>query len=189
MSLFLRLFLVLMFQSRGKSADPMQTTTVWSRVMPNDLDLNRHVNNGRVLTLAELGRIDWFYRTGLLRAALKRGWAPIVGDATARFVKELKLFERFRIESRLLGWGAKWTFLEHRIYRKDGQLAAIVVIRGMFHGGKQGAIAPTVLLQATGREPMTSPELPAWVQTWAESLDQLSETVRKPVEQPAAIDR
>lgn len=180
MSLFLRLFLVLMFQSRGKKAGPMETTTVWSRVMPNDLDLNRHVNNGRVLTIADLGRIDWFLRTGLLRVALKRGWAPIVGDATARFVKELKLFERFRIESRILSWGAKWTFLEHRIFRRDGQLAAIVVIRGMFHGGKQGPIAPATLLEATGHGPMISPALPAWVQTWALSLDQLSESVRKP---------
>lgn len=180
MSLFLRLFLVLMFQSRGRKAGPMETTAVWSRVMPNDLDLNRHVNNGRVLTLADLGRIDWFYRTGLLRTALKRGWTPIVGDATARFVKELKLFERFRIESRLLGFGAKWTFLEHRIYRRDGQLAAIVVIRGMFHGGRQGAIAPATLMEATGHGLMTSPALPQWVQTWATGLDQLSESVRKP---------
>lgn len=180
MSLFLRLFLVLMFQSRGKTATPLDTTTVWSRVMPNDLDLNRHVNNGRVLTLADLGRIDWFLRTGLLRVALKRGWAPIVGDATARFVKELKLFERFRIDSRLLGWGVKWTFLEHRIYRKDGQLAAIVVIRGMFHGGRQGAVPPATLLEATGHGVIISPELPPWVQTWAASLDQLSESVRKP---------
>ena len=180
MSLFLRLFLMLLFQSRGKKAAALDTTTVWSRVMPNDLDLNRHVNNGRVLTLADLGRIDWFYRTGCLRAALKRGWAPIVGDATARFIKQLKLFERIRIDSRMLGWGAKWAFLEHRIYRSDGQLAAIVVIRGMFHGGKQGAIAPATLMEASGHVVTSSPELPTWVQTWATSLDQLSDSVRKP---------
>jgi len=179
MSLLLRLFLVLVFQSRGKRATPLDTTTVWSRVMPNDLDLNRHVNNGRYLTLADLGRIDWFVRTGCLRVALQRGWMPIVGEATARFVRQLKLFEAFQIESRLLGWGPKWAFLEHRILRKDGQLAAIVVIRGMFHGGKQGSIAPATLMQATGQPVLDSPPLPDWVQTWSASLDQLSESVRK----------
>lgn len=180
MSLFLRLFLVLMLQSRGRKAAPLDTTTVWSRVMPNDLDLNRHVNNGRVLTLADLGRIDWFWRTGCLKAALRMGAAPIVGDATARFIKQLKLFERIRIESRMLGWGAKWAFLEHRIYRRDGALAAIVVIRGMFHGGKKGAVSPAALLEATGHAATASPVLPEWVQTWSRALDQLSESVRKP---------
>ncbi len=180
MSLFLRLFLVLVFQSRGRRAAPLDTTTVWSRVMPNDLDLNRHVNNGRVLTLADLGRIDWFWRTGCLKAALRLGATPIVGDATARFIRQLKLFERIRIDSRMLGWGGKWAFLEHRIYRRDGQLAAIVVIRGMFHGGKRGAVSPATLLEATGHGLLASPQLPIWVQTWADSLDQLSESVRKP---------
>ena len=179
MSLFVRLLLVVLFQSRGRKAGVLDTTTVWSRVMPNDLDLNRHVNNGRYLTIADLGRIDWFIRTGAMRVAIQRGWVPIVGEATARFVKQLKLFESFRIESRMLGWGPKWAFLEHRILKKDGQLAAIVVIRGMFHGGKQGSIAPATLIETSGHGALASPPLPEWVQTWSASLDQLSEAVRK----------
>lgn len=179
MSLLLRLFLIVMFQSRRKKVGVLDTTTVWSRVMPNDLDLNRHVNNGRYLTLADLGRIDWFIATGAMRVAMKRGWMPIVGDATARFVKQLKVFEAFRIESRLLGFGPKWAFLEHRIVRKDGELAAVVVIRGMFHGGKQGGIPVAQLIEASGHGLVESPVLPEWVQSWSLSLDQLSESVRK----------
>lgn len=179
MSLLIRLCLVVLFQSRGKKSGVLDTTTVWSRVMPNDLDLNRHVNNGRYLTIADLGRMDWFISTGAMRVALQRGWRPIVGEATARFVKQLKVFESFRIESRMLGWGSKWAFLEHRILKKDGQLAAIVVIRGMFHSGKRGNIAPAKLIEASGHGLLTSPELPAWVQTWSASLDQLSDSVRK----------
>ena len=179
MSLFLRLFLVLMFQSRGRSASALSATRVHTRVMPNDLDLNRHVNNGRVLTIADLGRMDWFFQTGCLRAAMKHGWLPIIGDATGRFIKQLKLFERIEIESRMLGWGEKWAFMEHRIFRRDGKLAAIVVIRGMFWSAKQGAVPPAKLLAATGQGALVSPDVPQWVQTWALALDQLSEESRK----------
>lgn len=179
MSLFLRLFLVLFFQSRGRNAAVGEPTRIHTRVMPNDLDLNRHVNNGRVFTLADLGRMDWFYRTGCLRAALKNGWIPIIGDATGRFVKQLKLFERIEIESTMLGWGEKWAYMEHRLYRRDGQLAAIVVIRGMFWSGKRGSVPPAELLRATGQIDTASPPLPQWVQSWALALEQLSELSRK----------
>ncbi len=179
MSLFLRLFLVLFFQSRGKVAGVLDSTVVHSRVMPNDLDLNRHVNHGRVFTFADLGRMDWFTRTGCLRAALKHGWLPIVADATGRFIKQLTVFERFTVESRMLGWGEKWAFMEHRILNGKGELAGIVVIRGMFWSRKLGAVPPQKLLEATGQSISDSPELPLWVQTWAQSLEQLSALNRR----------
>ena len=174
MSLFLRLFLMFIFQSRGRKAGALAVTRITTRVMPNDLDLNRHVNNGRVLTLADLGRVDWFYRTGCLKIALRDKTMPIVGDATGRFIKQLRLFERITIESRLLGWGEKWAFMEHRITRSDGQLAAIVVIRGMFWSPKRGSVPVPRLLEATGNGGVESPALPAWVQTWSDALDQLT---------------
>ena len=40
------------------------------RVLPNDLDINFHVNNGRFLTLCDLNRMDLFIRTGLLKVGL-----------------------------------------------------------------------------------------------------------------------
>jgi len=41
----------------GKSkVDLLATTRVYLRVWPNDLDLNIHVNNGRYLALADIGR-------------------------------------------------------------------------------------------------------------------------------------
>jgi hypothetical protein len=49
----------------------LSTTRICLRVWPNDLDLNLHVNNGRYLALADLGRIHWFVRTG--------AWAPRAG--------------------------------------------------------------------------------------------------------------
>ena len=74
------------------------------RVWPNDLDLNFHVNNGRYLSLADLGRIDYFIRSGLFELARRERAFPIVGDAIAKFRRDMKLFECFEIETRMLGW-------------------------------------------------------------------------------------
>src|SRR5215471_1249085 len=43
-------------------ADLLATTRVRLRVWPNDLDFNLHVNNGRYLTLANIGGAHWFVR-------------------------------------------------------------------------------------------------------------------------------
>jgi acyl-CoA thioesterase FadM len=180
MNLLFRLLLVLLFQSRGRTAHPLDTVVTVTRVTPNDLDLNRHVNNGRVFTLADLGRIDWFWRTGCLKVALADGTMPVIGDATGRFVKQLKLFERLTIETRLIGWGEKWAFMEHRLLRRDGELAAIVVIRGMFWSRKNGRVPVATLLAQTGHADLAAPALPDWVASWSAALDQLSESVKKP---------
>src|ERR1700704_1885823 len=61
--------------------DIFATTRVALRVWPNDLDFNLHVNNGRYLALADIGRLHWFVRTGMLAAARRYKAYPVVGDA------------------------------------------------------------------------------------------------------------
>ena len=69
----------------------LDTTRVRMRIWPNDLDFNLHVNNGRYLTLADIGRVDWFLRSGVLKLARERKALPVVGDAIAKFRRELKV--------------------------------------------------------------------------------------------------
>ena len=73
--------------------DVFATTRVRIRIWPNDLDANLHVNNGRYLTLADLGRIHWFVRTGVYQSAKRHGTMPVVGDAIAKYRRELKAFQ------------------------------------------------------------------------------------------------
>jgi len=60
--------------------------------------------------------------------ALRHRALPIVGDACGKFRRELKLFERFEIHTRMLGWDDKWSFVEHRFvkdHRRDGHARAV----------------------------------------------------------------
>ncbi len=154
----------------------LATTRISLRVWPNDLDLNLHVNNGRYLALADIGRIHWFIRTGALAAARRHRAFPVVGDAIAKFRRDLKAFETFEIHTRLLGWDAKWGFLEHQFVR-EGRVIGIVAIRGVFKG-PNGTVDPGMLLEALAHH-APSPPLPDWTQLFQQSSEALSESVRR----------
>ena len=163
MSLYLRLFWTLLALTWRKPIALLETSAINLRVWPNDLDTNLHVNNGRFLTLADLGVVTLFGRMGLFRAALRKGWRPVVGSAIARFRRPLKPFQKYRLETRLLGWNEKWTYFESRFIVK-GEVKATVVTKGMFLG-REGPVPPLQVAALTGQAG-ESPALPEWVAHW-----------------------
>lgn len=176
MNLWLRLLALLLTVRFRRRANPFDTTSIRMTVWPNDLDLNMHVSNGRYLTMADLGRIDFVIRTGVAHIALARRARPIVGDAMAKFRKGLDPFQRFELQTRLLGWNDKWFFIEHRFIRKE-RAVGMVVMRGLFLA-PAGAMKPAELLAPLGL-PASSPELPDWVARWNQSCDDASAILRQ----------
>jgi acyl-CoA thioesterase FadM len=136
------------------------------RVWPTDMDLNFHLNDGRYLSLGGLGRIDLMLRTGLLRRAMKRGWYPVVGSAMIRYRRELKVFARFTLRSRIAGWDEKWFYFEHRFEMGD-DLAAIAYARGVLRS-REGAIPTGDVLALLGTS-ATSPPLPDIIERWRQA--------------------
>jgi len=134
------------------------------RVYPNDLDLNGHVNNGVYLTYADLGRFDLLSRAGYFGKILKNGWYPVVVAETIRFYRSLKVFQRFTIETRVIGWDEKNVFLEQR-FERDGQLVALAVINARFLSRKGGSVSTQDFLSFIEFDG-ESPELPGWVAGW-----------------------
>ena len=175
MNLWLRMLGVLIGLLYKPRIGLFDTTRLRMRVWPTDLDTNLHMNNGRYLTLGDLGRLDWFARTGALRIARQQRALPMVGDSLAKFRKDLKPFQTFTLETRLLGWDHKWGFLEHRFIR-HGRVLGVVVIRGVFKN-TQGSLSPGQLLADLAHH-SPSPPLPDWVQQWNNSCEQLSVQLR-----------
>ena len=155
--------------------DLLTTTRVCLRVWPNDLDINLHVNNGRYLALADIGRLHWFVRTGVLGVARQQKAFPVVGDAIAKFRRDLKPFQTFEIHTRLIGWDHKWGFIEHRFVRNH-RVIGVVAIRGIFKG-PGGPLDPGTLLTGLGHT-APSPELPEWANSFQQSTELLSEKLR-----------
>jgi acyl-CoA thioesterase FadM len=175
MNLWLRLIWMLLTVWRRRPVSILESSALTMIVMPNDLDFNGHVNNGRFLTLADVGRMDFVLRSGAAKTAVRMRALPIVGDSLAKFRRDLKLFERFEIQTRLLGWDDKWTFMEHRFLR-HGRVLGVVVIRGLFKG-PQGPIAPATFLAAMSMT-VQPPALPDWILDWNRSCDSLSQALR-----------
>ena len=155
--------------------DLLATTRVGLRVWPNDLDLNLHVNNGRYLALADIGRIHWFIQTGVLRVARQHKAFPVIGDAIAKFRHDLRAFQTFEIQTRLIGWDRKWGFIEHRFIRMD-RVIGVVAIRGVFKG-PDGPIDPEALLAGVAHT-VPSPRLPEWANRFNQADELLSELLR-----------
>jgi hypothetical protein len=125
------------------------------------------------LTIADIGRIDWFLRAGVMRQALRLHAPPVIGDAMAKFRRDLRLFQSFDIHSRLLGWDERWMFLEHRFVRA-GRVIGVVAIRGLFHARARQS---GEFLGALGA-PALSPALPRWLLQWHQANEQLSTLLR-----------
>lgn len=156
--------------------DLLGTTRIRLRVWPNDLDANMHVNNGRYLALADIGRLHWFVRAGLMGVARQEKAFPVVGDAIAKFRRELNAFQSFEIHTRMIGWDHKWGFIEHRFIR-NGRVLGVVAIRGVFKGPK-GPIDPGVFLAGLSHS-MPSPELPQWAKHFHDGCESLTSLLRE----------
>lgn len=163
MNLYLRLLKVLFAQWFVRRRQPvLASLRLRFRVWPNDCDLNFHVNNGRYLTFMDLGRIDMFGRTGLLRASMRRRWAPVLGAAEISFIRPLSPWQRFELTTRLLGWDAKYFYFEHR-FEAGGRLCALAHVKGLFLAGHE-AVAPAAVAALVGA--VDTPPLPQVITDW-----------------------
>jgi acyl-CoA thioesterase FadM len=169
MNLYFRL--LKLFFTRLFFPKPLQlldTSVVNGRVWPTDLDNNLHMNNGRYLTIMDLGRFDWILSCSYLGFCLKKRWFPIVGALKILYLKPLKPFQRFQLKTRILGWDAKWIYVE-QIFEVDGVLCAKSVLQGLFHG-KQAKVTTREWLKAAGHH-KKSPRLPQDVRDWLRSAE------------------
>jgi acyl-CoA thioesterase FadM len=149
----------------GRSLPPTAIGRIRLTTLPTDIDVLRHMNNGRYLSLFDLGRWDLLVRTGLADAMRRNGWYAVVSSETVTFRKSLELWQRFVVESRLLGHDDKALYLEHRAV-VDGEVYARAIIRARMLKRKGGTLSHEELFAAVGR-PDDLPDVSPWVHDWA----------------------
>ncbi len=164
MNLWLRLlWLLLTRRRRAALALPHGVSVLRFRVWPQDLDTSLHMNNGRYLTVMDLGRLDLMLRSGLWRPVWRNRWTPVAGAMLVRYRRELRLGQRFRLETRLLGWEAATAVMEHRMLHEggaqDGQLAARALFKGGFYDRRTRRFITAERVMAELGSHLQSPEL------------------------------
>lgn len=183
MNLWLRaLYVLIASLFRPRIADILSPSILKLHVWPNDLDTNFHMNNGRYLTIMDLGRFDFVLRSGMMRVMLQQKSVPILGAAQIRYRLPLDAFEPYTLETRVLCWDAKWCYLEQRFIvrrgEKTGAVAAIALVKGSFYNQKRKEMVPTAdLLDAIGYH-APSPPLPTHIVSWQAAEENLRSVTR-----------
>ena len=150
---------------RHGALPPRTVGRIRLRTLPTDIDLLRHMNNGRYASLFDLGRFDLLIRTGLWDAMNARDWYAVVASETVTFRKSLQLWQRFTVESRLYGHDDKAVYQIHRAV-VDGEVYAEMYVRARFLRKGGGVVNTDELFAALGR-PDDLPPLPEWLSAWA----------------------
>lgn len=135
--------------------------------LPTDIDLLMHMNNGRYLSLFDLGRWDLMIRTGLFDALKDNGWYGVVSNATVTYRKSLNLGQRFELQTRWIGHDDRALYLEHRAV-VDGEICARAVIRARMVKRSGGSVSHEELFAALDL-PDELPEVDAWMHDWADA--------------------
>lgn len=183
MNLWLRLlWLLLTTPFRGRLTMPDGVSRLSFHVLPLDLDTNGHMNNGRYLTLMDLGRMDLILRSGLWRAVLANKWTPVLSAATIRYRRELRLFRRFRLDSRIVAWSDSWFVMEQRFIarnrRGEEMVAAAALLRGGLYDRRAKAFVPVARLLETVGVGAASPEPPEEVKAFIAAEEAMKHAAR-----------
>jgi acyl-CoA thioesterase FadM len=165
-------FRTLLQSVRGRFRSPLGVWDVAStpfRVLPTDLDLLKHMNNGVYLSVLDLARVDLLQRSGLYRSFMSRGWYPVVVAETISFRRSLELWERYTVETRLLGYDAKAAFVEQR-FVVDGEICARAYIRARFLKRAGGVVTVAEMEALSGSAPDDG-RMPEWLLGWGASTE------------------
>lgn len=172
MNLWLRLiWLIITARGRTPLQMPEGTSALHYRVWPHDLDVSMHMNNGRYLGIMDLGRLDVIIRSGLWRAVMRHRWTPIASAMVIRFRRELRLFDLYRLETRILAWDELSVVME-QVFQfaggpRDGQVAARALFKGGLYDRKARQFVPIAQLMSeigvTSASPPPSPEIEAFL--------------------------
>ena len=148
MNLYFRLFLLLIKLIRKPSLGLLDTSVLKLRVLPNDLDINMHMNNGRYLSIMDLGRVDIMHRIGLMEHIITNRWSPVVGHLHMRFRRPFKLFQQYELSSRIVSWDEKWVYIE-QTFICNHKIHAVGLVQGLIRG-KEGNIPSSQILELLG---------------------------------------
>ena len=168
MKMFLRLFWIIFTQSWRSRVDLFDTVETSLRVYPSDLDLFMHVNNGVYLTYADIGRTDLMLRADVFHPVRKQGWYPVVAAETIQFKRSLTLWQRFEINSRIIGWDDRSIYMEQKFTQKEHWVAT-AIIHAQFLSKTGGKVTVPELFELLGMN-QPSPEIPEHVQLWIDSV-------------------
>lgn len=163
---YLRMALTLFSARRVPGQSAFAPLVTHHRAWPWDTDMYGELNNGRILTLSELGRWRYSVEVGLLSELRRRRAGFAVAGVSVRYRRRVPLWARYRLETRFLGWDERFIYTDQSMWL--GETAANQILLRAAFVSREGTIPPAEIAAALGIDG-TSPAMPGWVQNWIEA--------------------
>src|SRR6476619_2181038 len=152
MHLLFRTLLLLFTSSRRSPLSIWDNSSLPLRVLPTDIDIAMHVNNGMYFSLMDLGRFDLMARSGTWTKMRRRGWTPVAAEYT--------------IESKIIGLDSKAIYFEQRMVVDGEVYARAYIATRLVSKGKP--VSQEEIIREFGAPPADL-ELPEWIHEWRET--------------------
>ena len=102
----------------GGRAEP-RVSTLYRRVHPGQLDLNGHMNQSCYAQVMELGRTDWLLGNRTWSEWRAAHIHPVVAEQHIVYRRELRLGQRFGVDSRAVGVQGRLMMFESVLFRDE----------------------------------------------------------------------
>ncbi len=157
MNLIFRLIYHIIRARRQPPIDVGESIVVPFRVLPSDLDINGHMNNGRYLTIMDVARLSLFTRIGLTGVSVRRRWRPVVLSSIMQYRAPLHRFERYDLRVEMAYWNGRFAWFRHA-FLHEGEVVAVGLVKGLMVG-PEGPVSMRTVFEGIDRE-WESPERP-----------------------------
>jgi len=134
-----------------------------------DIDHYGEINNGRHLTLMDLGRYDLGVRTGLMKLIAEKKWGLAVGGSSVRYRRRITLWRKFQLHSEVIGHDGRWFYFLQRMCTGDTICSSALIKAGVI--SKNGLVPATEVMKEFPDTTLTG-ELPDWVTAWIDAESQ-----------------
>ncbi len=130
-------------------------------VLPQDIDPFMELNNGRYVTLLDLGRFGYSVNVNIKKFLKENQWSMTITGTYNNYRHRLRLFERFQLKTRLMGYDEKWFYFFQKAVKNNKTYMASVV-RFSFTC-KNGIVFPKQVIKVMGEE-YNPNKLDDWIQ-------------------------
>lgn len=133
---------------------------------PWDIDMFQELNNGRALTLFDLGRFDLATRTPLMKLLKANNWGLVVAGSTVRYRKRIRMFDKIEMHTKMIGFDDRWVYLSQSMWVKGEPCSSALLRTGITSKGK--VINPQESQKMMGIENLEL-ERSEWLERWTDS--------------------
>ena len=126
--------------ARARLSSPSLASRIRRRVPLGHIDLNRHMNQAAYPEVFELGRVDWFMRSGAWSRWSEMGVRPLVAEQHIVYRRELTWRAAYEIDSRAVATDGRLLRLEQHVVVGD-RVHTRAEVRLIFVG-RDGVLSP-----------------------------------------------